>query len=228
MQTRVTIETFETTPTLWPAPIGEPGTDPQTQQDGKPTEVAELFIRKTFEECAEKGFELLFSRYYGIMCSHAVRYVYSREIAEDLVSDVFCKFWKSRSFESVTSSYRFYLFRCVRNEAFNYLRLEFKKLEGIEMAESRETANGQRPDHMMQFEEVFTRVELLVESLPPQCRKVFLMNRFEGYKYKDIADELGISVKTVEAHISKALGTVRQGLKDYWLVGAVLLPLMNL
>jgi RNA polymerase sigma-70 factor (family 1) len=189
----------------------------------KPRNDSELFIRKTFEECPRKGCELLFRRYHKVLCSHAVRIVYSKEIAEDLVSDVFFKFWKTKAYQSVTTSYRFYLFRCIRNEAYNYLRLEFKKLDGIETAEAQESSRSQRPDHITQFEEVLTRVEVLVESLPPQCRKVFLLNRFEGYKYKDIADELGISVKTVEVHMSKALTTVREGLKDHWLVSFLLL-----
>ncbi|GAB4033890.1 RNA polymerase sigma-70 factor [Spirosoma gilvum] len=178
----------------------------------------ELFIRRAFAESPQKGCELLFRRYHQALCSHAVRFVYSKETAEDLVSDVFCKFWKTKAYESVTSSYRFYLFRSVRNEAYNYLRLEFQELDDIENAETRETASSQRPDQVLQFEEVFRRVEDLVEALPPQCRKVFLLSRFEGKKYADIAAELCISIKTVEVHMVKALGIVRKGLKDHWLV----------
>jgi RNA polymerase sigma-70 factor (family 1) len=193
---------------------------------GKTSLDTELFIRRTFEESPARGCELLFRRYHKVLCSHAVRFVYSKEIAEDLVSEVFCKFWKTRAYESVTTSYRFYLFRCVRNEAFNYLRTEFHKTEGIEAAESLESSRSQRPDHITQFEEVLARVEVLVESLPPQCRRVFLLYRFEGLKYKEIADELGISVKTVEVHMHKALMAMRQGLKDHWLV-AVLFSLLT-
>ncbi|GAB4033710.1 RNA polymerase sigma-70 factor [Spirosoma jeollabukense] len=178
----------------------------------------ELFIRRTFAESPKKGCELLFRRYYQALCSHAVRFVYSKETAEDLVSEVFCKFWKTKAYETVTSSYRYYLFRSVRNEAYNYLRLEFQQLDDIETAAVREDAFSQRPDQILQFEEVFHQVEDLVESLPPQCRKVFLLNRFEGKKYQDIATELGISIKTVEVHIGKALGIVRKGLKDHWLM----------
>ncbi|MGA0559277.1 RNA polymerase sigma-70 factor [Larkinella sp. VNQ87] len=187
--------------------------------DEKPGRVdTELFIRRTFEESPQKGCELLFRRYHQALCSHAVRYVYSKETAEDLVSDVFCKFWKTRAYATVTTSYRLYLFRSVRNEAYNYLRLEFQKLDGIETAEVREGALSQRPDQVLQFEEVAHKVEDLVESLSPQCRKVFLMSRFEGKKYQDIATELGLSIKTVEVHIVKALSIVRKGLKDYWLM----------
>ncbi|MVM38820.1 RNA polymerase sigma-70 factor [Spirosoma sp. HMF3257] len=178
----------------------------------------ELFLRRTFEENPQRGCELLFRRYHQALCSHAVRFVYSKETAEDLVSDVFCKFWKTKAYERVTSSYRYYLFQSVRNEAYNYLRLEFQELDDIETAETKEGVFSQRPDQIVQFEEVLHRVEEMVESLPPQCRKVFLLSRFEGKKYQDIATELGLSIKTIEAHIGKALSTVRKGLKDHWLL----------
>ncbi|GAB4049690.1 RNA polymerase sigma-70 factor [Spirosoma litoris] len=178
----------------------------------------ELFIRRTFAENPQKGCELLFRRYHQALCSHAIRFVYSKETAEDLVSDVFCKFWKTKAYENVTSSYRYYLFRSVRNEAYNYLRLEFQELDDIETADVQESAFGQRPDQIVQFDEVMHRVEEMVESLSPQCRKVFLLSRFEGKKYQTIANELGLSIKTVEVHISKALNTVRKGLKDHWLL----------
>lgn len=177
----------------------------------------EFFIRMAFSDNAKKGCELLFRRYHQVLCSHAIRFVYSREVAEDLVSEVFCRFWKTRAFESVTSSYRFYLFRSVRNEAYNYLRLEFKPMESIEAAELKESSRGQQPDTIAQYEEILNCVEKVVETLPSQCRKIFLMNRFEGKRYQEIADELHISVKTVEVHISKALHTMRRGLKDYWI-----------
>lgn len=177
----------------------------------------EFFTRLAFQQSPQKGCELLFRRYHQALCSHAVRYVYSKETAEDLVSEVFCKLWKTKAYENITSSYRYYLFRSVRNEAYNYLRLEFQKLEEIDTAMVHEEAFCQRPDQIMQFEEILHKVEDLVEHLPPQCRKVFLLSRFEGKKYQDIAIELGLSIKTVEVHIVKALSIVRKGLKDHWL-----------
>lgn len=175
----------------------------------------ELFIRREFEVNPAKGCSLLFRRYHKILCSHAVRFVYSKEIAEDLVSEVFCKFWKTKSYETITTSYRLYLFQCVRNEAFNYLRWEFKETEDITSAQYRESPLEQQPDHATHYEEVFRKVEELVETLPPQCRKVFLMSRFEGKKYQTIANELGLSIKTVEVHLSKALNIMRLGLKNH-------------
>jgi RNA polymerase sigma-70 factor (family 1) len=197
-----------------PASFGQDTESLKEESSGGDTE---LFTRLVFQESPKKGCELLFRRYHQALCSHAVRFVYSKETAEDIVSDVFCKFWKTKAYENITSSYRYYLFRSVRNEAYNYLRLEFQKLENIETAMVHEEAFCQRPDQIMQFEEVLHKVEHLVEALPPQCRKVFLLSRFEGKKYQDIATELGLSIKTVEVHIVKALALVRKGLKDHWL-----------
>jgi RNA polymerase sigma-70 factor (family 1) len=193
-----------------------------TPEEGKATEnenVAlpndEMLIRQAFKKSPEEGCELLFRRYHRPLCNHALRYVYSRQIAEDLVSDVFCKFWKNGSYQSVTSSFRFYLFRSVRNEAYSYLRSEFKYHDSLEATMSPEGSLGQRPDYITQYEETFHRVKELVEQLPPQCRKVFLMNRFEGKRYQEIADEMGLSIKTVETHLVKALSYVRKGLREY-------------
>jgi len=178
---------------------------------------SEWMIRNGFNQSPKHGFELLFKRYHKVLCSHAARFVYSDAVAQDIVSEVFCKLWKSRAYENITSSYRFYLFRSVRNEAYNYIRLEFRPMEQLEAAATHVSGNGQLPDMITQYEEILNHVEQLVQSLPPQCRKVFLMSRFEEKKYQEIADELGISIKTVEVHISRALQSMRHGLKEHWI-----------
>ncbi|MGM9511771.1 RNA polymerase sigma-70 factor [Larkinella sp. GY13] len=218
MQTRQRFDSANPPVPTITTPGNDPGQEAEPADEKLARQDAEWFIRRTFSENPQKGCELLFRRYHQALCSHAVRFVYSKETAEDLVSDVFCKFWKTKAYESVTDSYRYYLFRSVRNEAYNYLRLEFKKLEDLETADAQESAPSQRPDQIMQFEEVFHRVEDLVESMPPQCRKVFLLSRFEGKKYQTIATELGLSIKTVEVHMVKALSIIRKGLKEHWLI----------
>ena len=187
----------------------------------------EILIKRAFADSPEAGCELLFRRYHRALCSHAMRFVYSREMAEDVVSDVFCKIWKNSSFESVTSSYRYYLFRSVRNEAYSHLRDEFSKLDSLETSQLPAAPAAQRPDHITQFEETYHRVKELVEQLPPQCRKVFLMSRFEGMSYKEIAEQLGVSVKTVDTHLVKAVKLVRGGLTDYLTLLVALLLLVS-
>lgn len=187
----------------------------------------ELFIRKAFDQNPHQGCELLFRLYYRPMCTHAVRFVYSKEIAEDLVADVFYTFWNTQAFQSVNQSYRAYLFRSVRNRAYNYLANELKNLDSLESATQQETSPSDLPEPMMRFEELYHKVDELVATLPSQCRKVFIMNRFEGRKAKEIASELQLSIRTVEVHIAKALATLRAGLTDHWLLVLVLLTFQN-
>ena len=125
----------------------------------------EIFIKQAFNQSPEKGCELLFRRYHRALCSHAVRYVYSKDIAEDIVSDVFAKFWTKKAYNSINSSYRFYLFRCVRNEAYSYLRSEFKGLDSLDYTEQKESSDSLRPDNITQYEESFNRVKELVEQV---------------------------------------------------------------
>ncbi len=189
----------------------------------------ESLIRQAFKISPERGCELLFRRYHRALCSHAIRFVYSKELAEDIVSEVFCKFWRTQAYTGVTTSFRFYLFRSVRNTAYTYLRLEFQSSISLEAAFSLESPNDLRPDYITQYEETSHRLKVLVEALPPQCRKVFLKSRFEGKRYQEIADEMGLSIKTVEVHLVKALSLIRKGLKDYliMLFGLSILYLKN-
>ncbi|SEJ57555.1 RNA polymerase sigma-70 factor, Bacteroides expansion family 1 [Dyadobacter sp. SG02] len=176
----------------------------------------ELFIRKTFEESPEEGCSLLFRLYYSSLCSYAVRFLYSKDAAADLVSEMFYAFWKNRSYESVKSSYRAYLFKSVQNRAYNYLASELKNTDSFEIMPHYDVASTEQPEALMYFEELASRIDHLVEQLPPQCQKVFMLNRFENKKIQEIATEMNLSSRTVEGHISKALSALRHGLKDHW------------
>jgi len=184
------------------------------------TDHSEYFVKKTFDTDPQKGCELLFRLYFRSLCTHAVRYVYSRQIAEDLVSDVFYTFWNTQAYNSVTTSFRAYLFRSVRNRAYNYLAHELSRSDSLDTALEQPGDLAERPEEMMLFEELSHKIDVLVAGLPTQCQKVFLMNRFEGKKNKDIANDLHISIRTVESHLQKAIHTLRNGLRDtlLWVV----------
>src|SRR5579871_2940467 len=88
-------------------------------QGGRVIDV-EAMIRKTFEEDMNAGMEMLFWYYYGVLCSHAVRYVASKAAAEDIVSDILFEFQSKALTHTITTSYRAYLFTAVRNRAYDY------------------------------------------------------------------------------------------------------------
>jgi RNA polymerase sigma-70 factor (ECF subfamily) len=178
---------------------------------------SEIFIRETFKQNPHKGYELLFRRYYRALCSHAVRFVYSKEVAEDIVGDVFLVLWKNKVYDKINTSFRAYLYASVRNRALNYLQWEFKKEVDIDtLSENNQNQIFEEtPQTMLQFDELFQKIENSITALPPQCQRVFLMSRFENKKNREIADELEIALKTVEAHIMKALAQMRNSLNGY-------------
>ena len=200
-------------------PKKEPLPDQVTIRSDEP----EFFIRKTFVSDPQKGCELLFRMYYRALCTHAVRFVYSKEVAEDIVSEVFYNFWNTQAFRSVTASYRAYLFRSVRNRSYNYLSNDLRKSDPLSAAGQPETPESESPERIMQLDELLTALNQLIASLPPQCQKVFIMNRFEGRKSREIAEELSLSPRTVETHIFKALSILKNGLKNQWPWMALLL-----
>ncbi|GAB3641610.1 RNA polymerase sigma-70 factor [Spirosoma arcticum] len=181
----------------------------------------ELFIRRAFEQDARLGCELLFRRYYDALCSHAGRFVSSRAIAEDLVAEIFCQFYAEKVFQLITTSYRAYLYKTVRHRAYNYLRQTIRRDTGLEEAQYQGVSDAQQPDAITQYEELYQDVEQAIQTLPIQRRRIYLMHHFDGKKYAQIADELGLSPRTVEVQIRRASHHLRDLLKDKWFMGTL-------
>lgn len=177
----------------------------------------ELFIKQVFRTDPSKGCELLFKRYYGPLCSHAVKYVYSKAMAEDMVAEVFYKFWENKYYKQVSGSYRSYLFKAVRNTALNLVKKEFGRYGNQENDIndcSEQAPAGQDIAQLMEAEELSKLIEKTIRELPPRCQHVFLLSRLESRKNMEIARHLNVSVKAVEAHISKALGILRSAIQE--------------
>lgn len=185
---------------------------------------SELLIHKAFERDFDAGIELLFRWYYPALCNHAIRFVSSREVAEDIVSEVFSALYLQKPLYEQKTSFRAWLFTCVRNRAFNYVRLELKRNSPIDSAE-RMQASDQLPDEITEYEELYHDVEDAVNMLPTRRRSIYIMSRFEGKKHEEIAVELGISVNTVKEHMSQALRQIRSALREKW---SLLVPLILL
>jgi RNA polymerase sigma-70 factor (ECF subfamily) len=174
---------------------------------------AEILLQRTFQADPRQGCTQLFRLYFGPLCSHAIRFVYSKQIAEDIVAEVFYKFWEHRTFEKITTSYRAYLFKSVRHASYNYVKFNLSKIPYPKCLPDGACSD---PCEILQCDELHQLLEEIINSLPKQCKRVFLLNRMENKRYSDIAAELDISVKAIEAHVSKALNTLREKLKERW------------
>ena len=185
----------------------------------------ERLLRETFAINPKQGCSLLFCRYYESLCSHAIRFVHSKEIAEDIVSELFASFWQERSFDQVTTSYRAYLYKAVRHRAYNYLRWKVHLTEPLDSISLTTASKIINPDDALLYSELHIKVEWIIQQLPPQCRRAYLLKRVEGMKYEEIASEMHISIKAVEALVSRALLRLRTDLKDNWFLGFLLVSM---
>jgi RNA polymerase sigma-70 factor (ECF subfamily) len=174
----------------------------------------EVFIRKAFEQSPEAGYEMLFRRYYRPLCSYVARIVLSREVAEDLVGDVFFNFWQHKPYFKAVTSFRAYLFIAARNLAISYLRSGYGKRVSIDIYDHDPEDKKAVPDQLLQYHELALKIDRLIKEISPQSRKVFMMSRFEGKNNQVIARELDLSTKTVEGHITRVLNLLRKALKE--------------
>lgn len=181
----------------------------------------ELILRQLFVENAMSGCALLFRRYYTNLVNHAVRFVYSKEVAEDLVAEVFTVFWQDRTYEQITTSYRAYLYKAVRHRAYNYLRWELRESDSLESADKQSIPASLQPDQVLHYSELHQKIESIIQNLPPQCQRAFLLSRIEGKKYSEIAQDMKITNSAVEKLLIRAISKLRQDLKADWFIALI-------
>ena len=161
------------------------------------------------------SFERLFHQYYPGLCAYAESLVGKQEVAEEVVQDVFYNIWKNRESLRIKKSLPSYLFRSVYNNSMMYLR-KMKRERFMEDGNTLEPAiNSPDPLQKLQLNEMSELISKTLNGLPERTREIFRLNRQEGLKYREIADQLSISVKTVEANMGKALKALRNSMEKY-------------
>lgn len=177
----------------------------------QPQAIDQLFWRMAVND-DEDAFRTLFFQFFSPLCAFAHRYIERWETCEDVVQESFLKIWENRKNIRIETSARNFLVTSVRNGCIDHLRRQ--ELEST--WKQWKTDLGSEPAG-----DIYSVIELkamlakALEKLPENTRIIFEKNRFEGKRYAEIAEEQQISVKTVEAHISKALKVLRVELKDF-------------
>lgn len=164
----------------------------------------------------EQAFELLFRKYYIRMCGFANKFLNDPEESREIVQEVFIKIWEGREDIDPDDSLKAYIFKITQNQSLN--RLRRKKIESkyVEIYKLVYSEHSEFTSHeTLLARELEDNISTAMNTIPPKCRRVFELSRLEGLKYSEIAKVLNISVKTVEAQMSKALNILRFQLKDY-------------
>ena len=157
--------------------------------------------------------EVLFRKYYAALCKSLYKVLRDATIAEDIVQEVFLKVWEKRESLQMDEAVHSYLYRSCYNTALNFLKQQKKNtdIDSLEMS----VAGSDTAEKDITFLETEAEILKAIDALPPKTKLVFSLSRFEELSYKEIAERLDISVKSVEKHMGIALQRLRENLKDY-------------
>ncbi len=166
------------------------------------------------------AFELLFRRYYVRLCGFANKFIANTSESEEIVQEVFLNIWKKKDKLSLDDEIKPYLFKSVQNLCYNFIghkKVVDNYYSVIEVVYKNYSDDFNTYESVL-YKEFQIKAESAIESLPNQCKVIFQMSRQDGFKYAEIAEKLGISVKTVETQMGRALSKLKSELRDYLVI----------
>jgi RNA polymerase sigma-70 factor (ECF subfamily) len=178
-------------------------------------DLSEKQVIETIQSGNESAFEMIFRSYYQPLCRYAYSFLDDKEDAEEVVQSAFITIWERRKSLDIQTSLKSYLYRMVRNSCLNVIKHEKIKQQHVAHELAVTEASHESVYQKVYATELEIKITEAMKALPEQCRLVFQLSRFEELKYQEIADQLQISVKTVENHMGKALKIMRERLKEY-------------
>jgi RNA polymerase sigma-70 factor (ECF subfamily) len=173
----------------------------------------ELFLSVKRDDV--KAYETIFRSFYQPLCNYAYSFLNDQDECEEVVQQVFLTIWDKRHSIVISSSLQAYLYRAVKNECLNKIQHGKVRTMYRKEVESLGEAGIDSTSEKVISAELELKIKDAIDTLPAQCQLIFQLSRFENKKYQEIADELGISVKTVENQIGKALRIMREKLVEF-------------
>lgn len=161
----------------------------------------------------EEAYRLVFYRYYESLCHYAMSFIRDRGKAEDLVQEVFLKLWTKRESLKSGGSLKAYLYKMTYNEFVTVFRKEKRYQQELDIFKL-EALSPVLQESEESWQLKLKRVKEAIDSLPPRCKEIFILNKQDGLKQKEIAEKLSISVKTVENQVGKALKALKKKLSE--------------
>lgn len=166
---------------------------------------------KAIKEGSYSAFEKVFKSYYEALCRFAMGYLGDADLCEEAVQQVFFTYWERREQINIQTSVKSYLYQAVKNNCLNTLKHEQVKLAAQSTIMQDEELNEQAE---IEQDELISRIENVISEMPTERQKIFRMSRFDELKYREIAEKLSISIKTVENQMGKALKFLREQLAE--------------
>ena len=155
------------------------------------------------------AYKHLFSTYYTYLCNYVLKLCNDPSLAEDIVQETMINFWEKRDAILITTSLKSYLFRSCHNQFLQHIRKQKIKFDFLDNIRWEVIASAQNEDTSARDRDL-KKLNDLIDKLPPRCKEVFIKNKIQKKKYKEIAVDMGISIKTVENQMSKALHFLKE------------------
>lgn len=180
----------------------------------------------------KNSFKLIFNNFYHQLFHLSIHYLEDEDEAKGVVQEAFVKLWEIRHELNPDSNLRNFLFTLVKNNCLNILNRRqillkhHEKIRWMEMHYQYESLS-RIGDNYLEFNELKDKIDEAIRKLPEHCRVVFEMSRFEDLKNREIGEKLGVTQKTVEAHLTKALKILRNELKDYLPIITVITKILH-
>ena len=169
-------------------------------------ELLVILINKGYEN----AFEFVFKKYYAVLCNYSKHFIKNKDVVEQIVQDVFINIWENKKKFSPKGNLKSYLFRSVKNRTINYLKHEAVKNKSNEDLKLIYYSTEENIEKQFEKEELLKLIDEGINLLPEKCKEVFLLVKFSGLSYKETAEVLSISPKTVENQMGKALKSLRE------------------
>lgn len=162
----------------------------------------------------EDDFGKLFRQHHAGLCNLAYNIVGDTDAAKDIVQEVFVKLWNNRNQLTFGDQIKHYLFKATAHTSYNHIRAN-KRITPLEDYEGLNTLATGAGTEGVEFKELEVRARQAIDRLPPKCKTIYVLSRHEGLKHQEIADTLGLSIKTVENQMGIALEKLRGDLKPF-------------
>lgn len=157
----------------------------------------------------EKAFEKVYADYYHQLSLYLYRLSLDKEKSEDIIQDIFMYLWNKREKINITISLKSYLFKIANNKLNDWHRINKKKNKMLSIYTYAEKIQTTKFNEDTASDTNLEKLDACICELPPKCKDVFVANKIDGRKYREVASDMNISVKTVENHVSKAYKILR-------------------
>ncbi|MCK5209701.1 MAG: RNA polymerase sigma-70 factor [Cyclobacteriaceae bacterium] len=176
----------------------------------------QYWISKITQEDDQRAFRFLFDYYYPKLINYSRYLLESKSAADEVISNVFIGIWNNRTSINKIEKFDSYVFRSVKNKCLSYLRdMHRLQFEELNIEDSKLIKSVRSPESALINEELREEILKALDNLPPRCRLVFELIKQDGFKYKEVAELLDVSVNTVENQMGTAMSKLRAKLKHF-------------